>query len=292
MSIAPFALALVLAASVLWSCLDAARKRLVRDVSPLPVLFGLSVGVLPFYLAWWGATGWGGGEGLASREYWVPALGSIAGNVAANLAFLAAFRLAPLSSTVPLLSLTPVFATFFAIPLLGEVPERLQWVGIGLVVAGALWLHPPSRDMLRRGSAGQGVALAALTALIWSVTPSLDKLALTQAGGPLHAIVINLGIGLAVAGILAVRGSLREIFAAGRTPGTLLLSLAVGSSALALQFMAMEAVPIGLLETIKRGLGNFLAVALWGRFFFAEPISARAVVASLVMAAGVGLLLL
>lgn len=292
MSIAPAALALVVVSGLLWSCLDAARKRLVRDISPLPVLFGLSVGVLPFYAVWWGATGWGGGEGLASWTYWVPALASIAGNVAANLAFLAAFRLAPLSSTVPLLSLTPVFATLFAMPLLGEVPERLQWGGIGLVVVGALWLHPPSRDMLRRGGPGRGVMLAALTALLWSVTPSLDKLALAETGGPLHAMVINLGIGLAVAAILAMRGSLGDLFAARRAPGMLLLALAIGSSALALQFLAMEVVPIGLLETIKRGLGNFLAVALWGRFFFAEPITARAVLASLVMAAGVGLLLL
>lgn len=292
MSIAPFALALVVAAGVLWSCLDAARKRLVRDVPPLPVLFGLSAGVLPLYAAWWWATGWGGGEGLATWEYWLPALGSIAGNVAANLAFLAAFRLAPLSSTVPLLSLTPVFATFFAIPLLGEVPERLQWVGIGLVVAGALWLHPLSRGRLHRGSVGQGVALAALTALLWSVTPSLDKLALAHIGVPLHAIVLNLGIAVAVAAILAARGAAGSLLAAGRVPGPLLLAVALGSSALALQFLAMEVVPIGLLETVKRGLGNFLAVAVWGRFLFAEPVSARAVLASLVMAAGVGLLLL
>ncbi|MGH9361130.1 MAG: EamA family transporter, partial [Thermoanaerobaculia bacterium] len=45
-----------------------------------------------------------------------------------------------LSLAVPLLSLTPVFATLFAIPLLGEQPSPSDFLGILLVVAGAVFL--------------------------------------------------------------------------------------------------------------------------------------------------------
>jgi multidrug transporter EmrE-like cation transporter len=46
-----------------------------------------------------------------------------------------------------------------------------------------------------------------------------------------------------------------------------------------------------LVETLKRGIGNVLAV-VFGRLLFAEPVTGRKLAAVALMAAGVALLLL
>jgi multidrug transporter EmrE-like cation transporter len=47
---------------------------------------------------------------------------------------------------------------------------------------------------------------------------------------------------------------------------------------------------VGLLETLKRGVGGTLAV-VWGRAFFREPVTARKVLAVVALVAGVAVLL-
>jgi multidrug transporter EmrE-like cation transporter len=47
---------------------------------------------------------------------------------------------------------------------------------------------------------------------------------------------------------------------------------------------------VGTVETLKRGIGNFMAL-LSGWAFFAEAVTVRKVLAMLLMAVGVGLIL-
>ena len=84
-----------------------------------------------------------------TSEYWLPGLTSVGLNWVANLAFLRALALSPLSVTIPLLSLTPVFTALLAIPLLGETPTALQSAEILAVVAGAFLIRLRPRASLR-----------------------------------------------------------------------------------------------------------------------------------------------
>jgi uncharacterized membrane protein len=140
MTLAPGALAVTLGTSLAWSGFDSLRKALVRQLAPLPLLFLLTAASLPVLGLW---ALWDGRMGLAALTpaYLAPALASIALNVISNLAFVEALRRAPLSATVPLLSLTPVFSALVAIPLLGELPTPLTALGILLVVVGTFWLQ-------------------------------------------------------------------------------------------------------------------------------------------------------
>ena len=67
--------------------------------------------------------------------------------------------------------------------------------------------------------------------------------------------------------------------------------VAVGTTALIFQMLAIQVVLVGLVETFKRGLGCVAAVVA-GRWFFGEPITLPKTLAVLFMAVGVALILL
>jgi drug/metabolite transporter (DMT)-like permease len=289
MSIPLTVLLLVVASSLGWSGFDLLRQFLVRQIPPVALVFLLTVGSVPLFAAWLVTAG------VTAPEpgYLAPALGSVLLNVAANLLFLQGMRLAPISVTVPLLSLTPVFTTLMAIPLLGERPSARGAVGILLVILGAIWLNWPQSSPAapaQRGGSPWGAALVIGTALLWSLTIPLDKLAVQRATPPFHALVLTAGV--ATAGFLAllVRGGLDDLARVRRVPILFVLALVVSSAALGLQFLAFPRIFVGTLETMKRGIGNGMAL-VWGRIFFREAVTWSKILAVGLMAAGVGLIL-
>lgn len=256
------------------------------------MLFALAAGMAPFFFLWhlqvgltWPASG-----------YWVPGLGSTLINVFANLAFIEAVRRSPLSLTIPLLSLTPVFTALLAIPLLGETPEPRQWLGIGTVVLGAFWLN------LRRGSVSvaeawraflsePGSRLMVAVSLMWSLAMPLDKMAVEVAGPSFHGIVLSLGVAAVLVLLATLRGRLGEFRDMSHRPGLLLAGVLLNVVALALQLLAIKIVWVGFVETMKRGVGSFLAL-LWGRLIFDEALEPRLFTAVAAMGVGVALILL
>jgi drug/metabolite transporter (DMT)-like permease len=288
MSIPLTALLLVVTSSLGWSGFDLLRKLLVRQVAPVALLFLLTAGTMPLFAVWLAIDG-----AAAPRPgYLAPALGSVLLNVVANLLFLNGMRQAPISVTVPLLSLTPVFTTLTAIPMLGERPSALGVTGILLVIAGAIWLNWP-RQVLAAGEfrhSLKGAVMVAGTALLWSLTPPLDKMAVERSGAPLHALVLTGGVAFAVLLVLAFQGGLGELRGLRHVPGLLVLALVVSAAALGLQLLAMPLVFVGTIETMKRGLGNCMAL-IYGRVLFGETVTPSKILAVGLMAAGVGLIL-
>ncbi len=291
MPISPTAVLLVLASAVAFALLDLLRKLLATRMRALPLLFFLAAGPVPFFLVWLLVAG-GRGSGWV---YWAPATASVALNVGANLAFLEAVRLAPLSLTIPVLSLTPVFTTVLAVPLLGEWPDAVQGAGILVVVLAIVWLQVGAAGGDRRGAAGgaagRGALLMVLVALQWSLAMPLDKLAMVRSGVPFHGLVLNAGVALGVLLVLGAQGRVGELASWRRHLGLLAATVVVSVAALALVLLALTLTWVGLVETLKRGVGSFLALAL-GALVFREAVGARHYLAVLVMGAGVALILL
>ncbi|HYU34608.1 MAG TPA: DMT family transporter [Thermoanaerobaculia bacterium] len=297
MTLVPFLL--VLAASVSSSGFDLFRKVLVKHLAPVPMVFLLATASVPLF----GAAVLFGKPAPVDPSYWLPALGSVALNVVANLTFLEAVRISPLSVTVPLLSLTPVFTALLGFALLGERPAPLALAGIALVVVGAFWLNlgmtagsgedtgGEPRSLARSFLSQPGAWLMAGTALLLSLTIPLDKLAVRRASPPFHGLVLTAGIALGALAVLIVQKRWREL--AGLRRGWLPFVLALASSTLALgfQLVALKYVLVSLIETLKRGIGNLLAVIL-GRAVFGETVTPGKLAAALLMAAGVALILL
>lgn len=285
-------LLLVVAASVASSGFDLFRKVLVRHLAPVPMVFLLATASVPLF----GAAVLFGDPAPVQPAYWLPALGSVALNVVANLTFLEAVRISPLSVTVPLLSLTPVFTALLGFAMLGERPAPLDLAGIALVVIGAFWLNAGmtagSEKVGARAFVSQpGAWLMAGTALLLSLTIPLDKLAVESASPPFHGLVLTAGIALGSLAVLAFQKRWGEL--AGLRRGWVPFVLALVSSTLALgfQLIALKYVLVSLIETLKRGIGNLLAVIL-GRVAFGEAVTPGKLGAALLMATGVALILL
>jgi multidrug transporter EmrE-like cation transporter len=163
------------------------------------------------------------------------------------------------------------------------------------VVAGALVLT----SQTGRGLAGvveglveeRGARWMIAVAFFWSATLLLDKRALESAAPQLHALVLNGGVAAGAFAALAIRGETRRLAAIRGHVPTLIGAVVVSAGALGAQLVALGAIPLGFIETVKRGLGGALAV-VWGRLFFGEPVTASKLAAVALMSLGVALLLL
>lgn len=287
-------LAAVVACALSFAGLDTLRKALTTRMTPLPLLVFMTFGAVPLFAAWWGIVG----GGLTDAGYLPPALGSVVLNVGANLLMLHAVRVSPLSLTIPLLSLTPVFSSLVAVPVLGETLTGRQSVGIALVVAGALALHlgsgpagarrPLPGALLRAFLREPGSVMIVGVALLWSLAMPLDKLALRHAALPFHGLFLNLGVGVGCLLVLAAQGRLADLGSARGNVGVLGATVALSAAALGFQLLAIGLLPVGIVETLKRGIGNLSAILL-GRLAFHEPVTTGKLVAAGLMAAGVAL---
>lgn len=284
-----------LASSLCWAGLDATRKQLATRVGAVTLVTVLSLGQLPIYLVWWLRTG----GTISDPGYFVPAGVEIALNVVANLLFVRAVEVSPLSLTIPFLSFTPVFATAIAIPLLGEYPSPLQLVGIGAVVVGALVLtsgHAVAIGLAPSGflaalSRERGAIYMLVVALAWACTIAIDKSAMRHAALVVHAGIQNGGVGLVLLAYLIARRRTRELGAVRRLPVPLLATVVFAAGGFALQLVAIKVLFVGVVETLKRAVGLVCAIAL-GRLAFSEPITPTKLVAAAIMAGGTAALML
>jgi len=293
MSVPLISLALVLGCAIGFAGADLLRKALSHRIHPVPLLFVLAAGMSPAFVGWWI---WVGAVS-PSAGYWAPGLGSVVLNVVANLIFLEAVRISPLSLTIPMLSLTPAFTSLLAIPLLGERPGRLEWLGIGAVVIGAFWLNVDrgrtnsELPIWRRLGKERGSLLMVLVAALWSLALPLDKLAIASASVPAHGTILNSGVALVMLVVLLMRPGGNRFGEVRRWTGLVIALVVVSVLALGLQLVAITRVWVGLVETLKRAVGSLLALVS-GWLFFGEKIDAQQVLAVLLMGAGVGLVLL
>ena len=260
-------------------------------VEAMALVAWVTLGALP-PLAIWAAVA---GPQQLQRAYWLPAIGSVALNLVANFAYFRSLQLSPLSQTLPMLSLTPAFAAVLAALFLGERLGLRAVAGLILVVVGALLLTLRAGSGLRGFFVGllgdRGCRLMVGVALLWSATLLLDKRALASGTPHLHALVLNAGVALGALSVLGARGDLRTLGSLRGTGWLLLLAVATGAFALASQLVALGTVPVGFLETVKRGVGGVLAV-VWGRALFAEPLTAAKLAAVALMTVGVALVVL
>ncbi len=310
MPLQPLIVVILVATALAWSSFDLVRKLLLDTIEPVPLVFLLTLLQTPLFVAWNYVSG---GPWVPAPGYFLPALLSVGLNIVSNVLFVVAIRISPLSLTVPLLSFTPVFTALLAVPLLGEVPGPLQIVGIGLVVVGAFALHvtpaalspgdggatgagggglgPRPLEVWRAFRRERGAVLMAMVALMWSISPPLDKLAIGASSSAFHGMVLSAGVALGLGVLLVGKGRFPEVAAGRRRPGLMLGALAASALALGLQLVAIRMVFVSLVETVKRGLGNGLAVGM-GAVIFHERVGRWQWVAVVLMGAGVALILL
>lgn len=280
-------LLLTICSGLCWGALDALRKRLAAELEAIPLTAWLLIGQWPIFALW----SYLSGQAQITAGWLAPGLSVSVIGVCAALLFIRAVQLSPLSLVIPMLSLTPVFAVFTSAMWLGEVPERDQLIGVGLVVSGAFTLGRASAQSGGRGWREPGVWMMAGVALCWACTLTLDKVALEYADAPMHALAQSLIMGLGLLAVLAVRQQLHKLSSLRNHIGLYCAVVLVGSLATGLQLVAIQTVLVGVVEGIKRSLGLALAL-LNGWVFFGESLTRLKLFAVIWMGFGVLFLVL
>ncbi|MGH1347086.1 MAG: EamA family transporter [Nannocystales bacterium] len=282
---------LTVGSALCWAGLDASRKVLVQRVSPVALLVLLTLGQMPLFLLW----AWFGDDTITSWSYALPGMASLFLNVVANLCFFRAVTVSPLSLTVPLLAFVPVFTTLAANPLLGEMPGLRQVVGIGVVVLGALVLNAGAAQDRRPSAFARalirepGSLPMLVTALCWSLTIVVDKLATQHAGFGIHGAVLNAGLAIVGLVLLASRDQLRDLGAVRTAWKPLVFAISLGAVGLGSQLVAVQHLFTALVEAGKRAIGVTMSVVV-GRLAFNEPVTRFKVAAVVLMSVGAGLI--
>ncbi len=282
---------LTVGAALCWSGLDASRKVLVQSVTPVALLVLLTLGQMPLFAAWAVASG----DTITSWDYVLPGLISLALNVVANLSFFRAVTVSPLSLTVPLLAFVPVFTTIAANPILGELPALHQLGGIAVVVVGALTLNAGTAvgrsplAFVRALFRERGSLPMLVTALCWSLTIVVDKIATAHAGFGIHGAMLNLGLGLFGLALLIARGRLGELRGIRKAYKPWLFAIVMGALGLGGQLVAVQHLFAALVEAGKRAIGVTMSVIV-GRVMFDEAITPYKVAAVVLMSLGAGLI--
>ena len=246
------AVTLAVASSLCWAGLDASRKSLGERLSSLALVAGMTFGQGVLFALWaWQQGGW-----FRDAGYLAPGAACLGLNVVANVLFVRAVKVSPLSMTVPYLSLSPVFATVAAGPMLGEYPSTQQWLGVVAVVLGALLLSAGGfgalSQALHRFRSERGAVLMTIVAALWALTVALDKQAMQHAAPAAHGLVQTGGVCLVTLGWLAGSGRLAELRPIRGELGGLALATALGAFGMGLQLLAVTVLYAGVVETIKR----------------------------------------
>lgn len=203
--------------------------------------------------------------------------------------FLTAIRMDPLSLTVPLLALTPVFTILTAALLVGEEVSVSGGVGISLVTVGAYVLNA---DVVHRGlfapvlsiASHRGARRMVVVAFIWSITSALGKKGVLIYGALPFLMVILLAltiIFLAVSVGRWVTGRAKPHFVPKTTGLFLVAGLAMAASELT-HFLSISMAPVAYMVSVKR-LSMVFGVLLGWLMFHEENIRFRLVGASLMV---------
>lgn len=212
--------------------------------------------------------------------------------------YVRAIRDSPLYLTLPYVSFTPVFNILTGYLFLGETVDARGFSGVLLVVLGAylLNLERASRGSLRGVfepllaiTRERGAREMLIVAVIYAVTSALGKqmmgYATPESFGAFYFVFIG---GVALAATLVLRpGGLRVL---ARRPFPLFLVGALMAVMVVTHFVAIAGVEVAYFLAVKRT--SLIFGILFAMILFNERPAGRHLLASLLMVAGVALILL
>jgi drug/metabolite transporter (DMT)-like permease len=275
------------------ACFYMLNKKMAFAGKPLLVIFWVFACHLPIFIVWVVLQP----PQHVSVSYFLPGLAVLALTITGNLLTIRALSLSPFSLMVPVLGLSPVFASFISIPLLEEWPSSLQWCGIVLAVIGVFWLYAPVErpwdifSFWPRFVQERGAMSMTLAAMMWAVSSPMDKLALRQADPQFHALFVFTGFVIALFIWLALHGEMPDRPIAREHWPLLIFTGAVGGFAYIMQLLALQHTPAGPFEAIKRVISQIAALAL-GYFLFREKITKPKLIGIVILSVGVPLIVL
>jgi drug/metabolite transporter (DMT)-like permease len=120
-----------------------------------------------------------------NRDFWLATLIALPFEIVAMILYTKALKASPISLTMPFLALTPLFLILVSYFILGEKVSVSGGVGILLIASGSytLNIHKAKHSILEPVKAvfrEKGSVMMIIVALIYSITSSLGKMAITN----------------------------------------------------------------------------------------------------------------
>ena len=134
--------------------------------------------------------------------FFITFLISLTLNIVAYSLLLEAISNYPISIVMPFVGLTPLFLTFTSYLILDERLTKLKILGIILIVMGAFILQLPENWRPKNWRTAfnwreKGIWLMVLVAFIWSITASVEKIAVRSSSPEFYGATIHLALGAA-----------------------------------------------------------------------------------------------
>lgn len=200
--------------------------------------------------------------------------------ILAQILYMQALRLSPLSIVAPLLALSPVFMLAVPFLLIGERISLLAGTGVLLIASGAYVLNAgtvkkgflePFRALLRE----RGAVYMCLVALLFSFTATLSKKAI-MLSSPLHYMAVywtGIVVGMIPLLFFTYRGNWPKTLRNGAVRKALFPALIFVVAVFAAAY-AMSITKVTYVTTIKR-LSILFSILLAGMILKEESISER-----------------
>lgn len=216
---------------------------------------------------------------------------SFALNIFAYLLLLRAIRISPVSIVMPFVGFTPVFLIVSGYLILGEAVRAGQGAGIVLIIIGGFILQMPrvtGRQSWRHlfNLKEKGIGLMLLVAFIWSITASVEKIAVKASSPAFYGTMIHLALGVFFGASIFVKKSATRI---KKSQTILLLLLGITSAALAIsQLTAIKITMVTNVIAFKRA--GVIVSTLAGFILFKEQNYLKASLGTLLIIAGTALI--
>ena len=215
--------------------------------------------------------------------------------VAAILLYMKAISISPLSLTIPFLAFTPLFLLLTSYLILGERTDGSGAAGIIAITMGAYLLNV--RSMTKGGITAplkmilreKGSVLMIVVAFIYSITSNLGKIAVIHSSPLFFAAFYNFFLALLLMPF-ALRKGREGLHAVRRKP---FLFSAIGlfyGLMLICHFSAIALVEVPYMIAVKRT--SMIFSVFYGAMFFGEKGIAERAAGSLLMLAGVALIMI
>ncbi len=259
------------------ACKDATGKQSLKTLDEYSVLFSfMAVGVLLMLPVLWLS----GGVPILQPNFWWALLIGGSLNILAFTLYVRAIKIADLSLTVPLVTLTPLFLLVTSPLIVQEQPTPADAFGVILLVIGSYVLNLKTRnprspttpqkplDPLLAMTRNPGSRLMLCVAFIWSITSNFDKIGVINSSPLFWALSLFTVIAAGMVPFVFWRTSspgIKPLLSQWR-----LLGVTGGFNAIAITFqmLALTMAPVAQVIAVKR-MSALLSV-LFGHFFFKE----------------------
>ena len=269
-----------------WAAFDLTRKLALQKINSVNLLLIFTLGQTLIFGSWVFYEV----PFLNLKSYIFPGLILILISLFSALLFLKAIKQSDLSLTIPLLSLSPLFSSFFSFFFLNEKLSYSQYIGVFLIIFGTLVLYSKKITLgeifksFKVLAINNSAKLMIVVSLIWSLTPVLDKLCLEHSSINIHGLIQSFGLVILL--IFLLKKEKYEFLSLKKNWRLILITILTGIIATVLQFYAILFNYVPIMETIKRSIGQLSSV-LFGKLFFEEKITKPKILGVLILSVGV-----